>query len=86
MAIIDRLAGFQAGVTKVACVAVGSGAELLTPLAVDGAVDAWAVVHGRASRKLAARGKSPGIIQVTPRSLSVLVLLCVAALCVGRGN
>ena len=52
------------GVTKVACVAVGSGAELLTPLAVTGAVDAWALVHGRASRKLASRARTPGIIQV----------------------
>jgi len=53
-------------VTKVACVGVGSGAELLTPLAVTGAVDAWAVVHGRASRKLASRARTPGIIQVRP--------------------
>ena len=55
-----------AGVSKVACVGVGSGAELLTPLAVTGAVDAWAVVHGRASRKLASRARTPGIIQVRP--------------------
>ena len=47
---------------------VGSGAELLTPLAVAGAVDAWALVHGRASRKLAAQARAPGIIQVSAHS------------------
>jgi hypothetical protein len=53
-----------AGLSKVVCVGVGSGAELLTPLALAAAVDAWAVIHGHASRRLALRAKTPGIIQV----------------------
>ena len=34
------------------------------PLALAGAVDVWAIVHGRASRKLALLAVTPGIVQV----------------------
>ena len=34
------------------------------PLAQAGAVDVWAIVHGRASRKLALLSVIPGIVQV----------------------
>jgi dienelactone hydrolase len=53
----------RAGITKLACVGYGSGAEHVVPLALAGAVDAWAIVHGRASRKLALLAMAPGIVQ-----------------------
>ena len=66
----------DAGISKLACVGYGSGAELVTPLAVAGAVDAWAMAHGRASRRLAVKAQSPGIIQVRgPHPLMTRVLI-----------
>ena len=57
-------AAARSGITKLACVAYGAGAEHVVPLALAGAVDVWAIIHGRASRKLALLSTTPGIVQV----------------------
>ena len=53
------------GISKIACVGYGWGADPLWPLAQSGAVDAWAVVHGHINRGFIRQVKTPGIVLVS---------------------
>jgi hypothetical protein len=53
-----------AGITKFACVGFGWGVDCVWPLALTGAVDAWALIHGSLHRSFVTRVRVPGILHV----------------------
>ena len=72
LAYINKLS-VGAGITKLACVAFGWGADCLWPLAQTGAVDAWAIVHGSLHRSFVTRVRVSGIVHVRRRPLEAVV-------------